>query len=275
LLKIVLAAALAGSLALLAAINAHRLGGQYILRDGDHQDVMVADPAAVPTRIVRVLFVGNSFTFVNDLPAMVVNLAASDAGNRVRLEVKAMTFPGAHLNELLQQSDVLAWVRAHRIDYVVLQEQSGWYQSPEQVENTAVSLSNWLDELRTRNESPLLFEVWSDATGSDIYTDQGYSTFGSTPEAEAERILERTQELSRRFAIPIVPVGAVFERARHTSGAPELLGPDHHHASVAGTYLAALVFYRAFTGRTGAEAGYRPWGMTKADAKILSAINAE
>jgi len=47
----------------------------------------------------------------------------------------------------------------------------------------------------------------------------------------------------------------------------------HHHPSVAGAYLAALVFYRYFTGRTGAEATWRPSGLSAEDAAALVRLN--
>ena len=51
---------------------------------------------------------------------------------------------------------------------------------------------------------------------------------------------------------------------------PDLYQADRHHPSVAGTYLAALTFYRAFTGRAGTDARYRPWGMSAADQAASS-----
>ena len=47
---------------------------------------------------IRVLFVGNSYTFVNDLPAMVRQMSV-DAGQPRPLDVKHVTFSGASLEE--------------------------------------------------------------------------------------------------------------------------------------------------------------------------------
>lgn len=272
--KIILAVILVGSVVWLGAANLYRFGGHYMLRKSDHAQVMVAAPAT-PERTVRVLFVGNSFTFVNDLPAMLVNIAVSDPGNRTRLEVKAETYPDAHLRDLLDNTGALAWARAHHVDYVVLQEHSAWYDDPDHVDAIAADAGRWVIALRALNETPLLFEVWSDGDGSDTYTNRAYSTFGSNPDEDAQRAWTGTDQLARRLGIRVVPVGTTFQRARHLPGAPELLGPDHHHPSLAGTYLAALVFYRTFTGRTGGEAAYRPWGMAKGDARMLAQIAAE
>ncbi|MGH7735022.1 MAG: hypothetical protein ACREOE_15380, partial [Gemmatimonadales bacterium] len=71
-----------------------------------------------------------------------------------------------------------------------------------------------------------------------------------------------------------VPVGEAFERARTSPGAPDVYGPDHHHASVAGAYLAALEFYQYFTGRSGEAATFRPWGLSAKDTAKLVQLSA-
>jgi hypothetical protein len=274
-MRVVLAVLVAVSVACLVALNIHRFGGRYILKNSDHADVMVAE-SSVPTRkVVRVVFIGNSFTFRNDLPAMLANIAASDPFNGVRLEIKAETYPDAHLGEVLTKTEAVSWVRSHPTDYAVLQEHSSWYEYPQGIQNAYTDAGQWTNVLRASNVTPLLFEIWSDGEGSNTYTDPSFCTFGSTPDADSDLAAEKTQELGRQLGLAIVPVGAMFKKVRHTQNAPELLGFDHHHASVAGTYLAALVFYRALTGRTGTTAMYRPWGMSKRDAGLLAQANAE
>ena len=61
-LRIALVIALVGALGFLAMINAPRFGGRYMLRDGDHAEVMTSGVTPKTTRTVTILFVGNSFT---------------------------------------------------------------------------------------------------------------------------------------------------------------------------------------------------------------------
>ena len=256
----------------LGASQAYRLGGAYPLLAHDHADVMVSKTASSPTRTLSVLFVGNSLTFVNDLPAMLVNIASSDRANTTRLEVKAKTYPDASLEFLLTQTDALAYAQAHRPNYVVLQEHGAWYDQIRDVDSSGVA--NWTPEILALGGAPVLFEVMADGDGSTAYTDNRYATFGHTPDEEAAKAIAATGDLGRELALPVVKVGEAFERARWTKGAPDVYGPDHHHPSVAGTYLAALVFYQYFTGRTGSEATYQPLGMSRSDAARLVAISA-
>jgi hypothetical protein len=239
-------------------------GGAYPLLEHDHDELMVSKTAQAGTT-VTVLFVGNSLTFRNDLPAMLVNLASSDPGNTARLQVKGETYPDASLQDMFGRTGVLDWARDHHPDYVVLQEHSFWYDGGYEASQQAAG--KWADALRPLRLTPLLFEVWTDGDGSDVFTR------GTTPTDDARNAAESTARLGRQLGLPVVTVGEAFETARETPGAPNLYASDRHHPSVAGTYLAALVFYRFFTGRTGAEATYVPDGLSKRDAAVLVRVN--
>ena len=123
--------------------------------------------------------------------------------------------------------------------------------------------------MRPLNEAPLLFEDWADGAQSTVYSDRAFAAFGKTVEQDTSDAEVSTESLGRQLGLPVVAVGTAFDRARHIEGAPDVIGPDHHHPSVAGTYLAALMFYKRFTGRSGAEATYRPWGLSEAEAAAL------
>jgi hypothetical protein len=238
--------------------------GAYRRLTHDHDELMVSKTAN-PASTVTVLFVGNSLTFVNDLPAMLVNVASSDPGNTVRLQVKAVTFPNASLDEMYDKGKALDWARDHHPDYVVLQEHSFWYDADDGAGRAAAS--RWTNALKPLGAAPLLFEVWTDGAASDVWKGQ------SNPAEDALRAVQSTDGLGRSLGLPVVAVGQAFEAARQTPGAPDLYGPDHHHPSVAGSYLGALAFYRYFTGRSGAEATYRPRGRSNEAAATLVRLN--
>jgi hypothetical protein len=258
----VLSAVLVALLAILAFILWP--DGAYRRLQNDHEGLMVSRTAK-PASTVTVLFVGNSLTFTNDLPAMLVNLASSDPGNTVRLQVQAVTYPDASLDDMYNKGKALAWARDHHPDYVVLQEHSFWYEENYEAERGEVS--RWTNALKPLGAAPLLFEVWTDGEGSYVWKG------GSNPAEDALKAVQSTDSLGRSLGLPIVAVGEAFDAARQTPGAPDLYGPDHHHPSVAGTYLGALAFYRYFTGRSGAEATYRPRGMNEQDAAALVRLN--
>src|SRR5688572_8892071 len=75
--------------------------------------------ASPPTRI---LFIGNSYTYFNDLPKTLQSMAAAGASPR-KLELGTVLIGGATLRSHWNDS-TLQLIRRGRWDYVVLQEQS-------------------------------------------------------------------------------------------------------------------------------------------------------
>jgi hypothetical protein len=266
---VVIAVAVILAIGLFAKVVLHWPGsGKYPLLGHDHDDLMVSD-APHASRTVTVMFVGNSLTFVNDLPAMVVDIASSDPGATTRLQIKGETYPDATLDKLRTQTGALAWAQSHHVDDVVLQEHSYWYEAPDDYQLAVQSAQAWVDALRPTGATPVVFGVWADGDGSQVFTDRQYPTFGSTSARDAQNAMESTRSLASRVGAEVAPVGQAFDTARQTPGAPDVWGPDRHHPSAAGTYLAALVFYRFLTGRNGAEATWRPDGLSADDAAKL------
>jgi hypothetical protein len=70
---------------------------------------------------LRVLFIGNSYTAVNDLPGMFATL--SKAGGH-SIQVGADAPGGFSLAQHLNSSDTLEALQSSKWDFVVLQEQS-------------------------------------------------------------------------------------------------------------------------------------------------------
>ena len=268
-LRWVLIVALVAALGFLGSLNVHRLGGRYMLRDSDHAEVMLSGTTALTRRTVRILFIGNSFTYVNDLPAMLVNLAASDPGNPTQLSVKGFTYENADLGFMLRETGALAWARANPVDYVVLQDHSGWYALPEWTERAQRDTAAWVDALRPLKATPVLFAPWADGEGSNVYTDPEFYAYGKTPAEDTLESEQTTGLLAQSLNVPMVRVARAFNQAEKTGRVPDLYQSDRHHPSAAGTYLAALSFYRFFTRRSGVDATYRPWGLSAAGKAAL------
>ena len=72
---------------------------------------------------IKVLFIGNSYTYFNDLPSMVSRMAASRKGSKL-LETSSVTKGGATLKRHWEEATALERLKQARWDYVVLQEQS-------------------------------------------------------------------------------------------------------------------------------------------------------
>ena len=124
---------------------------------------------------LRVLFLGNSYTYSNDMPAILLSLAAS-GGDRLDYEMEVPD--GASLEEHYQRGSVAMAIKEGTWDYVVLQEQSLRPAMPvRQVEREFFKYGELLDrQIKTLHPGAktVLYITWGRwrHTGSD---------WGSTP----------------------------------------------------------------------------------------------
>src|ERR1043166_7431231 len=72
---------------------------------------------------LRVLFIGNSYIYVNDLPSVVGDLATA-AGEKRRFAAEGVLVGGASLERHLAQGDALKAIARGGWDVVIIQEQS-------------------------------------------------------------------------------------------------------------------------------------------------------
>lgn len=175
---------------------------------------------------MRILFLGNSFTFFNDLPDMVGQILGAEIGRNLR--------GGAYLYQHIDPADELCAVTRRLLteekwDYVVLQDQSqGPITNPEEFHQAVSTLAPMI---RAAGGKPVLYETWAYEEGTDTLVSTGM-TFDTMQQGLTEGYLAA----ARANDALIAPVGQVFLTARHTS---HLYDADHYHPSAAGSRLAA------------------------------------
>ncbi len=117
-----------------------------------------AAPGGDDTRAQRILFVGNSFTYTNDLPAMVQALAA--AAGTDALTIASVTFPGVSLEDHWSQGAALDRINGASWDLVIMQ------QGPSALPESRVLLldyaSRFAPAIRAAGARPAFFMVWPD-----------------------------------------------------------------------------------------------------------------
>lgn len=239
-----------------ADVNHFDFSGPCAFRSTDHWGWLESRTDQANAKTVRVLFVGDSLTFVNDLPGMLVRVANSDPSAPVRLQVRSVTAPDASLSMLWDQGCALSRLKSEHYDVAVLQEHS-YFWFPDMAESAREAAGRWIAAARTHGARPLYFEPWTDE--GDSYSDKG-----DAPEA--------AQNNARVFGADIVRIGEAFAQARATGGAPDLLASDHHHPSEAGTWLAALVIFHGLTGEPTERTTWRPSAVTPDQAATLEKI---
>ncbi len=169
---------------------------------------------------LRVLFVGNSFTFGNELPRLVAELGLSQIPP-VRLEVETAARNGMTLERHWEEGDVPRRLRTRAWDVVVLQEQSARpLTDPD------------LMEAYVRRFAALAREV-----GAEVIL---FQTWAALDEPETESARAATyRRIAEAVGATVAPAGAAWSRVLAGGRKSRLHAADGLHASPAGSRLAA------------------------------------
>lgn len=217
------------------------------------------DPACL-----RVLFVGNSYTSVNDLPNTFARLARSGG---LHVEVAMVAPGGAFLADHAANPDVASTIRSRRWTAVVLQEQSELPAAFGALEARILPAATTVDaDIRAAGARTFLLETWAHRDG---WPD------GRLDQASMQAAIDATYHaLGARLGATVIPAGEAWARADVEAPVIELWQADGSHPTASGTYLAACVAYAALTGRSPvglADSG----GLSAPDAALLQRIAIE
>jgi len=183
---------------------------------------------------MKILFLGNSFTYCNDLPETVRRLAE---GAGKTLSVRSITKGGASLREFLnpenQIGSELQLALKETWDYVVFQEQSF---RPVGNPDAFLSAAEELSRLFPRCVK-LFYQTWAYRDGSPKLQETNLTY------CEMYEGLKRSyRDAATRCGGILVPVGDCFCRIWKQGSPVNLYRPDDFHPSMEGTYLAACSF---------------------------------
>ena len=172
----------------------------------------------------RILFIGNSYTGRNDLPGLIRQLAAS-ADPPKELETEKSLLNGMALKTHWDRGDALKLLEGSKWDFVSLQEQSTLpFKNPARMREY---VSKFDEAIRKHGARTVLYLTWARQ---------------DAPERQAE-ITEAFTSAARETGALVVPVGPAWEAALRESPGLPLYDADKSHPSLAGSYLAACVFY--------------------------------
>lgn len=235
---------------------------------------MVSVTAAPPTYALHILFIGNSFTFFNDIPKQLVDIASSDPGNPTQFTVQSVTRGGIGLKELWDDGNAVAAIRANHWDYVVLQQHSGWALEPAWILDTMDYSKRFNEVIRQAGAKTLLYLTWPNKPGSHWYTDP-HSPDARNPNYMLKQFITHTYELAEKLGAQTVDVGVYWQYVLAQQPGIEMYVNDAHHPSMAGSYLSALVFYKTLTGRDVMKIPFQPPGVSADAIEKIKAIVAQ
>ena len=228
-------------------------------------------PAPVASPTLRVLFVGNSYTFVNDLPARLREIGEGMTPPVV-IDVDAATESGATLTTLYARPSVQEKLSSGHFTHVVIQEQSTeTLRAPAEFRR---DVERFATAARQAGAQPVLYETWARRAGDDIYA-RPWS--GGSFAAMQDRLDAAYLAEAQTTHALLVPVGEIRRRASQDASPSGLAGielykPDGSHPTMAATYLAACVFFRALTGRA-PDGGGHPAELSNDAARRLQALS--
>ena len=214
----------------------------------------------------HVLFIGNSYTEVNNLPQMVADVASS-MGDTLTYEANT---PGGCTFGQHCTNQSMALIRQGGWDAVVLQEQSQYPSFPQsQVENEVFPYARRLvDSVYAHGwcTEPMFYMTWGRKNG-DQQNAQVFPVLG-TYEGMDSMLCLRYRQMASDNDASVCPVGRVWRYLRENHGEIELYQSDGSHPSVAGTYAAACAFYTMLFLRNPEDITYEP-GLDAATARVI------
>ncbi len=192
---------------------------------------------------LAVLFIGNSHTYVNDLPAMVAALAES-GGHPMIVDRSA---PGGFtLMQHRSYAPTLAKLAQRPWDVVVLQEQSQIPMIPWCRDNLMFPAAMGLDSLiRAGGARTLLYMTWGWARENEIqcYMDS-CSIYYRDYFHMQDSVTVAYESLGERLDCAVAPVGEVWRGTVLADPFAPLWAGDDYHPALEGSYLGACTFYQ-------------------------------
>ncbi|MGY4517191.1 hypothetical protein [Lysobacter sp. HA18] len=196
----------------------------------------IAPLSAAERAPIRVMFVGNSLTYVNNLPGVVVALARSQP-NGPAIETVTYVAPGGSLHERWEDGVAATALRDHHVDVLVLQERGavlGCMQSDvdrvsSDCRDALVAHRAFATLARELGTHVVLLETWSPDAGGQPAQHEG------------------ALRIAGRIGATVVHAGdALQAQARATSRAATF--PDGIHPSLGATLVMAAQLYQVIAG---------------------------
>ena len=235
-----------------------------------------------PILPMKVLFIGNSFTFYNDLDA-VTEALGKDLGLDISCDRVAI---GAHhLYEFATSGDdgynqIQAKIEANQYTHIIIQEHSTY------------PVSNYSTFLKGATDLVANLRVHQPAADIRLYETWGFENmvtnqYGSTIQECEQRLFEAYRNAGKALSLKVHYVGRAFSKylTDNPSDTSLYYSVDNKHPSFLGTYLSGLIHLRslanvnlskvAYQGKQGHMNSYGETYVSENDkAKLISAATS-
>ncbi|MBR4866996.1 MAG: hypothetical protein IKU11_09915 [Clostridia bacterium] len=220
---------------------------------------------------MNVLFVGNSYTYFNDLPGLFAELCLA---NGREVEALSVTRGGRRLIQNLEGDEAAkelgALLQETAVDVCFLQEQSTLpIVDYPKFEEGVLGLT---EKYRERVGKFVLYMTWGRKEGAEFLAEHNL-----TREEMTNGLAQAYEKAAARAGAEVSPVGRRFWAAGQVEPRLALHDPDKSHPSPVGTCLAALVHYATLFGELPAAipAKLEPWEKESLIAAVTPIGNGE
>lgn len=206
----------------------------------------------------RVLFIGNSRSFYNDMPDMIRTVADADS-TPYKLQIVEHLLPGESLKEHWANERLHALFEAEHWDEIVIQAESGAHYDSERDDFHKYG-TKLAEKAGANARTVRLLVTWPydepifDAARRSLYQ---------------KRIQSDHRRLAARSAATMTDVGAIWE-ANRGKAFDFRLTSDGNHPTIQGSYIVALALYTDMkSDDVVAGVGTAPEGITPEQARVI------
>lgn len=189
---------------------------------------------------IKILFIGNSYIFMNDMPDMF--MAMAQASER-KVEISSILVPGASLEVHWKKGQALKEIQRQHWDYVVIQEHSllnGKITPKGEIllGNPATGLWRYgkafAEVAKKSGAQPVFLMTWKRKFALDHYQDMLAMAY------------EKAAKDNHGY---LAPVGLAWRQFQRQDTSIDLYAEDGSHPSPSGSYIEACTLYSTIFGK--------------------------
>ena len=195
---------------------------------------------------MKVLFIGNSHTYFNDMPQTFADMCEKGAGVKTEVVMLAYSWKDLEWHMTTEYFTARFNILYGGYDYCVIQQ--GAHPFPGE-ETTFRNVQRIADLCRSAGTVPIVIETWAEK---------------AYPEHQ-ELLSTANRKVAENTGAMIAPVGTVFEKLRAVRPDIDLFWRDGEHAGPYGDLVIASVLYKVI----GAGEGWGPVAGGVPEAGVL------
>lgn len=196
-------------------------------------------------KTTRILFVGNSYTYRNNMPKLFERIAQSKGES---VSVTHITRGKYTFYLQSKRKKLYRALKSTNWDVIVLQGSSRdmLRDSTRFKKRTYPALDKMMEVIRENQKQARVYfyMTWSYRKGDPM------NAQFSHPDSMLHAVAAGYRNLKKRYDVPVIPVGKVWRNYTLAYPESDLYTADNSHPSFKGSYLVACTMYSAIYGKT-------------------------